>query len=111
MVPQNNQDQNVLGPWKEWAKYIIAEIERLTTFTIDLAQGAILNRKETDAQLLLFQQKLTETIINANIAVAKEITELKVEIAVLKTKAALWGAIGATIPVVIGIIVELLRKK
>jgi len=72
--------------WNEWAKYVLKSIERLEHNITTLEDKADINKLE----------------------VLKEIADIKREIAMLKTKSAMWGAIAASIPVIIGIIITLI---
>ena len=42
--------------------------------------------------------------------ISNEVVSIRVEIAMLKVKAGMWGAVGACIPVVMMLAVEILKK-
>ena len=112
MGPQTDQDRSPFGTWKEWARHIISEVDRLTELTAATLQRLDNNREEADRKLAATKESVLDRLASHVKLTNEEITAMKVEIAVLKTKAALWGAIGASIPTIIGICVNIyLRLK
>ena len=107
MVPQPDQDRSPFGTWKEWARHIISEVERLTELTAATLQRMDNNREEADRKLAEVKETVLDRLAQSVRLNNDEFTALKVEIAVLKTKAALWGALGASIPALIGIVVNI----
>lgn len=71
--------------WSEYRKLILNELERLGEMVS--AVDKKLDRLTTD-----------------------ELSKLKVELAMLKTKAAMLGAAAGTVPVIVDIVLQVLRK-
>ena len=71
--------------WPEWSRHVLAELKRLNN---NLAQV------ENKIDLIKDEQ----------------ITPLKVEIAMLKIKASIFGLVGGAIPVVLMVLIEILKK-
>lgn len=72
--------------WNEWAKYVLKSIERLEYNLTALEEKSDINKIE----------------------MLKEMAEIKKEIAMLKTKAAVWGGMAASIPAIVSIIISIL---
>jgi len=106
MAPLLDQE-SILGTWKEWAKHIISELNRLTDQSTATLMRLENNRAECDAKVSGLQQALMDKMMAERKDQSEELTTLKIEIAILKTKAAMWGAIGASIPVIVGVVVDL----
>ena len=70
--------------WEEWSQYVLKELQRLND-SIDALRSDLIKVRVND------------------------LVELKTEIATLKAKAGLWGAVGAAIPVVVFIAWEALK--
>ncbi len=62
MPPENS--------WKEWSKYVLAELKRLN---------------------------------GCYEVLGKEMKAVSIQIAMLKVKSGVWGAVGASIPIIIGL--------
>lgn len=71
--------------WPEWSRHVLAELKRLND-----------NLAQVEDKIDLIKDE--------------QITPLKVEIAMLKIKASIWGLIGGAIPVVLMVLVEILKK-
>lgn len=72
--------------WREWSRYVLKELEH--------------SRDSSD--------KLQQEISALRMDFATQGIEIHTELATLKTKAGLWGAVGATIPVLMMIAIQLL---
>ena len=82
-MPSNINSNN---GWDEWGKHVLTELKRINTNCIICSTNY---HKEKDHIIDL-------------------ITDLRLDIGQLKVKAGIWGAVGASIPVVIGMIVGLI---
>ena len=69
----------------------------------ELEQGMLL---QADRSKL--RQEIQASVSRAQEANSKDLSDLKVELAMLKVRAGLWGAVGAAIPICITIAVALL---
>jgi len=70
--------------WAEWSKFVLMEIKRINS-----------QLSELDAKVDQLKNE--------------QISQLKVEIAMLKIKASVWGLMGGAIPVVILVARELIK--
>jgi len=70
--------------WREWGTYVLKEMKRLNT------QIESLDNKVTSIK-------------------DQQISQLKIEIAMLKVKSGVWGLIGGLIPIVIVVALELAK--
>jgi len=71
--------------WGEYAKYVLKELERLNKSLDDLEQRLI------DIQ-------------------TKDLAKIRTEIAMLKVKSGLWGAVAGMVPVIIVLLINYLSK-
>jgi len=81
--------------WGEWSKYVLKELERLG----ELAGKNANNIQELNVCL----SKVKVGIDNLTISTQQLVTSMDVvknEIAGLKIKSGIWGAIGASIPII-----------
>lgn len=74
--------------WREWSRYVLKEIEHSREASESL-------RKEVSALRTDF---------------ATQSVEIHTELATLRTKAGLWGAMGAAVPVLLMIAIQLLSS-
>jgi len=81
-------DKKTGNGWEVWSKHIQSELERLNTSYENLHRDLIISQRQA----------------------AKEISLVRVEIAMLKVKSGVWGAAGAMIPVGIMLAMQLLLK-
>jgi hypothetical protein len=65
--------------WNEWSKHVLLELNRLNG---------------------LYSQ-LTDAIQERNDAMNKEIQDIRVELATLKVRASIWGALAGLVPALI----------
>ena len=65
--------------WNEWSKHVLLELNRLNT---------------------LYSQ-LTDALQERNDAINKEIQDMRVELATLKVRASMWGALAGLVPAMI----------
>ena len=72
--------------WQEWSRHVLAELRRLND-SLAVVDDKIDKIKD------------------------EHISPVKVEIAMLKVKAGVWGLIGGAIPVVMMVLLELLKSK
>ena len=84
MTPQPNRLTN---GWTEWSKHVLKKLEELEK-----------HDKDTQDAIDLFKNEIN-----------KILTEIKVEVAMLKVKSGIWGLIGGLIPVAIAIVYILLK--
>ena len=71
--------------WPEWSRHVLAELKRLNN-----------NLAQVENKIDLIKDG--------------QITPLKVEIAMLKIKASIFGLVGGAIPVVLMVLIEILKK-
>lgn len=71
--------------WEEWSQYVLKELKRLND-CYEALRGELIALRVND------------------------LPEIKTEIALLKLKAGVWGAVGATIPVLILLAIQMLRQ-
>jgi len=81
-------DKKTGNGWEVWSKHIQSELGRLNTSYENLHRDLIISQRQA----------------------AKEISLVRVEIAMLKVKSGVWGAAGAMIPVGIMLAMQLLLK-
>ena len=74
--------------WDQWAVFVLKELERLNAN----------------------YEALRREVSGVNTEIRKEISEVHAEVATLKTKAGLWGAIGAAIPVLLMLAMQLMLR-
>lgn len=74
--------------WDQWAVYVLKELERLNG--------------NYEALRVEFSTVRTE--------IQKEISTVHTEIATLKARAGLWGAVGAAIPVLLMLAIQLMLR-
>ncbi len=65
--------------WNEWSKHVLLELNRLNT---------------------LYSQ-LTDALQERNDAINKEIQDMRVELATLKVRASMWGALAGLVPAMV----------
>ena len=70
--------------WNEWSKHILSELERLNSS----------------------YENLMKEVIRINDQTMKDMHALKVDLATLKVKASVWGAIAGSVPVLILIVMK-----
>ena len=137
-MSQDNKEQEH-GSWIEWSKHVLNELERLNAANsntnerarnLENAQSQLsglfangLRCQEHGKKLDQTNDKLTKLTSEVKsrtaqcdenrISIEKEndkISELKADIATLKVKSGTWGAAGAAIPIVIGLIIWLVSE-
>mgnify|MGYP003626413235 FL=1 len=74
--------------WNEWSKHVLLELNRLNT---------------------LYSQ-LTDALQERNDAINKEIQDMRVELATLKVRASMWGALAGLVPAMIVIATFLINQ-
>lgn len=74
--------------WNEWSKFVLKELERQSD-CIDEVNKSI--------------ARLTHDM-------NKRFEEVNIEIATLKVKAGLWGALGGAIPVALGLLIMFIKR-
>lgn len=74
--------------WNEWSKYVLKELERLS-----------------DAY-----EEMSKELSSVRVDEAKALGGIRTEIATLKLRAGLWGAVGAAIPTIATVLLLLLLK-
>ena len=115
----NGNDNSGQGTWREWARHVLIELERLTALCEQLTQRIQENKGDIEIKSAAIRTEMenkisaarSETLsqINHNRdSSSKEITELKMEILALKLKASLWGALGAAVPILITLLIALI---
>lgn len=72
--------------WREWSRYVLKELEHSREIS----------------------EKLRQEIAALRTDFAAQSAEMRVELVALKTKAGLWGAAGAAIPVLLMIAIQFL---
>ena len=87
--------------WPDWSKYVLNELIRLND-----NQVAVLN-KITQVEILTAEVRRLSTEASV---LREQIVILKTQIAQLQIKAGLWGAIGAAIPTLAGVLYILLNR-
>lgn len=80
---------NMENGWREWSKHVLKELERLNDCYIAV------------------DNSLDNKIEKVN----KSINGLRVDIARLKVKSGIWGAIGAAIPILITLAIMAIRSQ
>ena len=96
----NGSETSPQGSWREWARHILIELERLNTFTETITTRLQENRTELDGKLSQLRSELQASISGVREGINKDVNDLRVEIAMLKVKAGVWGAVGAAIPII-----------
>lgn len=106
LMPRTPLSSNA-GSWKEWARYILETLRsldrRIVSLRTDMGGGDAEGRDDMAACKGRCDAALH--------ALQASIVEIRIELAVLKVKAGVWGLIGASIPVVAAAIVFLLQKN
>lgn len=84
--------------WAEWSRYVLKELERLGKgqegFRIELSQS---------------RSELTKEIAQSRSELTTELSQIRTELATLKVKSGIWGAVGASIPVLIMLGIQYLK--
>lgn len=75
--------------WREWSKHVLKELERL------------------NACYIVLDEQIDDKIDDLK----KCIGEIKLDIAKLKVKAGIWGAIGAAIPILITLAIMAIKSQ
>lgn len=104
----DNTDNSAQGSWREWARHVLLELERLNTSTATVAQQIQDYRTDVEHKMNLTRQEIQSSISGNRDAFSKDVNDLKVELAMLKVKAGMWGAVGSAIPILVTIMVALL---
>lgn len=118
----NNDIENagsVKNGWNTWAKYVIMELRRLDGTDKEIVKNIqSLNReliheiKSAHTELKLDIEKKFDKITSATddrlAEIETSIKEQNKEIERLKVKAGIWGAVAGLIPVIIGLVLEIL---
>lgn len=103
----NGLDASGQGTWREWARHVLLELERLDSNGETASKHIAENRDMFDDKITQVRQDI-QTVSDLNRdRVYHDINELKVELAMLKVRAGLWGAVGAAIPILITIAISL----
>ena len=88
MIPTSKL-QAIEDGWDQWAAFVLKGLDRL------------------DAHYEALRKEVGEI----HTSVQKEISTVHTEIATLKAKAGLWGAVGAAIPVLLMLAIQLLLMQ
>lgn len=105
---EHQLDGSDQGTWREWARHVLLELQRNTIFQEQITAKVSENRSDIDTKLQSVRQEIQASVSRAQEANSKDLGDLKVEIAMLKVRAGVWGAVGAAIPICITIAVALL---
>lgn len=84
------------GPWKEWARHVLIELERID---------------DLDTSINDMKRRMTQEIGDLRLDLIREISTLKTELMLLKVKASIWGAAAGAVPVLLSLLVALLLSK
>lgn len=82
------------GGWNRWERFVVSKLEESTVGMRDL---------------LSQQNKLRDEVAELKEKIGEDITETKVEIAKLKTHASLLGFLAGSIPIIAGLIYQLVQ--
>ena len=74
--------------WDQWAIFVLKELERLN----------------------IHYEALRTVIGEIHIELRKDIGQVHTEIAMLKVKAGLWGAVGAAVPVLLMLAIQIMLR-
>jgi len=74
--------------WDQWAIFVLKELERLN----------------------IHYEALRTVIDEIHIELIKDIGQVHTEIAMLKVKAGLWGAVGAAVPVLLMLAIQIMLR-
>lgn len=74
--------------WGEWSRHVLAEIARLND-----GQGHLNDKLDKHKE-----------------AFSKECKEIAIEISTLKVKATIWGAVGASVPLLLFVAIQIITK-
>lgn len=107
----NDHDASPQGTWQEWARHVLLELTRLNDSQNGMAERLQEMKTEIDAKTSKLGQDIQSSLTSMRADNNKEISDIKVELAMLRVKAGLWGAVGAAIPILITLIVGIIIKN
>ena len=111
MGPRATQDQEVPTNLREWSLALISRADRCDDVIGAAFKKIEDNRDEASTRISKVKEDLVDKIAEGQKELQGELTTIKVELAMIKTQMALWGGLGAAIPVLLGILYEILSKK
>ena len=101
MAPLIEIDGSDKGTWKEWARHVLLELERLNTGQAGLTDRLQHIGTDLDSKTSGLRQEIQLSLTQMRELNARDSSDLRVELAMLKVKAGLWGAVGAAIPILV----------
>ncbi len=114
MTAASDNESSSQGTWREWARHVLAELKANKQFSEALLLRFDAQREQNDARLDSARQELQREHVAFSANMVRELGEIRAEILLLKFKAGLWGAVGASIPIItslmVGILVYYLTK-
>lgn len=108
MAPAVDSETSSQGTWREWARHVLAELKRSSDTMATVCTRMDDQRTATDLKLTQMRLELQRDLEVFRTGATKDISELKTQIALLKLKAGVWGAIGACIPIITSLLVAML---
>jgi hypothetical protein len=103
-------DTSPQGTWQEWARHVLLELTRLNANQASMGERLQEMKSEIDAKTSKLGQDIQSSLTSMRSDSNKEISDIKVELAMLRVKAGLWGAVGAAIPILITLAVGFILK-
>lgn len=103
-------DNSAKGSWKEWARHVLLELERLNNSFSMLYDKVQKQNNDNELRISTLRQEIQNNITANTASLSKDINNLQIEVAMLKLKSGLWGAMGAAIPILVAIIIYLVNK-
>ena len=115
---KQQQQQEPANSWTEWSQHVLSELLRLnqTAIQIDEKLRTLENKQSKLTGALRCDEhnkrldKQDETMIKLRTDTDEKIAKVRTEIATLKVKSGVWGAIGAAVPITIAIAIWAITK-
>ena len=92
------------GSWEEYAKLVLAELERLDGWLGDLSKSIPEEFKSVRKEISDKAEDINRAVSSMNVRTTSELRALQV-------KAGTWGLLGGLIPVLIAILIMVMKSK
>ena len=100
-------DNKTANGWNEWSRHVLAELERLSDCYEKLEVKVDNGLRDVETKAENHKKELMAELEKLQLSMAAE----KVDLAVLKVKAGLWGALAGTVPVLVVVIILIATGK
>ena len=109
------QPNNNSGEWNEWRNFVLNELKQLSESYKDILSEIREQRRDDNNCMTAMKSDYMTRFIETNTSIGRTISKIWAEIAVLKTKSGIWGAVGGVVSamliIIVGVIVGLVRIR